>query len=509
MSSDPTSLTSATNTSSSLNQANASATSTSLQIETALRHNQNLQNQIAAKIHKIALLKAQNRQKASRLLASYLKDDEDSKEDDDAFPVKSEKFYKAFAKTLRKGLDKTNPDGTRKQPGMKYQAKTIISKWRYPKDGRWREVYFSDPHHDTPVPNSDVAKREKLTANIPSLDDYKWSAAEVKKLKDAVQSVQSADSNDNDGDIDWSAVYVKFHEGGKVDSASKKTKTQLRLKYLYSASPLINKSKFTKDESLKILELVHLSDGQPKWDEVAVKINNNRTPWQCFSHYQSKLNANENSRMLNALEAELLFKHVADQGPTFCFNYLSARKIAKNVLCHRGEYQTYAMARTAVGVNPLLTVGEWTDEEEMTLCLGMKVYKDVPDLKNSSQVPWICAHIPNRSTSQAREKWDRYLRPDYSNEAFTKSDDEAILEAMQEAGDNFQVSDLYSKFPHRCRLSLRRRWEKLTTPEGLEKMSEVAFISRKAAGHKVVQKNQESLLSPDDFVVRRKRKRKT
>jgi len=256
---------------------------------------------------------------------------------------------------------------------------------------------------------------------------------------------------------------------------------------------------------LKILELVHLSDGQPKWDEVAVKINNNRTPWQCFSHYQSKLNANENSRMLNALEAELLFKHVANQGPTFCFNYPTARKIAQNVLCHRGENQTYAMARTTVGVNPLLTEGEWTVEEEMAVCLGMKVYKDTSDSKTS----WICAHIPNRSASQVREKWDRYLRPDYSNEAFTDSDDEVILEAMQEAGDNFQVSDLHSKFPHRCRLSLRRRWEKLTTSEGLEKMSEVAFISRKAAGRKVVKKNQESLLSPDDFVVRRKRKRKT
>lgn len=147
---------------------------------------------------------------------------------------------------------------------MKYQTKTIISKWRYPKDGRWREVYFSDPHHDMPLPNSDVAKRKKLTASLPSAVDYKWSPAEIKKLKEVVQKVQS----DGDGDIDWSAVHEKFREDN--DSFEKKTRTQLHHKYLYSLSPLTNKSNFTKDESLKIMELVHLGDGQPRWDEVSV-----------------------------------------------------------------------------------------------------------------------------------------------------------------------------------------------------------------------------------------------
>lgn len=119
------------------------------------------------------------------------------------------------------------------------------------------------------------------------------------------------------------------------------------------------------------------------------------------------------------------------------------------------------------------------------------------------------AHIPKRTTRQGNEKWERYLKPDYSNEPYTKNEDEAILKVMEEAGNNFQITDLLSKFPHRSKFSLRKRWEILSTSKGLAKTSEDSFISRKAAAHKVVQKNQAGLLSPDDFVVRPKRKRKS
>lgn len=85
-----------------------------------------------------------------------------------------------------------------------------------------------------------------------------------------------------------------------------------------------------------------------------------------------------------------MLKHIADQGPTFCLSYPAARKIGADVLCHRGEQQTYNTAHTCVGVNPLLAEGEWTDEEEMKLCLGMKVYKDdTDDLQKYSRMPRI------------------------------------------------------------------------------------------------------------------------
>lgn len=96
-------------TKTSLTHANA-PTSTALQIQTALKHNQDLQREIAAKIHKLSLLKMRNRQKASRLIYTRTNDGDSSSTNDHSFQAKPEKFYKEFAKTLRKGLERKNTD---------------------------------------------------------------------------------------------------------------------------------------------------------------------------------------------------------------------------------------------------------------------------------------------------------------------------------------------------------------------------------------------------------------
>jgi hypothetical protein len=129
---------------------------------------------------------------------------------------------------------------------------------------------------------------------------------------------------------------------------------------------------FTKDESMKILEQVHLHNGKPPWHDVAILLN--RTAWQCLLAYQTEL-TNSRSSPWTREEDEVLLKYVAAMGPQWVLTLGSAADLCAHVLPNRSPKQILARANTTL-VNPNFTHGIWSDEEERKLVLCMKVYRD-------------------------------------------------------------------------------------------------------------------------------------
>ena len=116
-----------------------------------------------------------------------------------------------------------------------------------------------------------------------------------------------------------------------------RTSIQCRLAYLNFASSSINKSKFTKKESLKILEWVHKHKDHPPWEKVAQSLETNRTPWQCFQHYQNTLNGKLKTRLWTVEEDELLLKYIAAQGPQYVVNISNAEDISRRFFPDRSS----------------------------------------------------------------------------------------------------------------------------------------------------------------------------
>ena len=137
----------------------------------------------------------------------------------------------------------------------------MIQKWRNPENAKWKTHFFVDPNDSVPPQNEDTKKRSHALKFVPNINDYKWKSAEIDNLLDAIKSCSDSSSASSllPNEIDWK----------KVQSAvPTKSIDQLRLKYFCQVCPKINFKEFSREESLKIIELVHVKGGQPKWEEV-------------------------------------------------------------------------------------------------------------------------------------------------------------------------------------------------------------------------------------------------
>lgn len=82
-------------------------------------------------------------------------------------------------------------------------------------------------------------------------------------------------------------------------------------RWLNLEDPLINHKPWTADEDKKILYIVQ-ENGVNDWNNIAVSVGTNRTPFQCLARYQRSLNASilkrewtkdEDAKLCSAVEA--------------------------------------------------------------------------------------------------------------------------------------------------------------------------------------------------------------
>ena len=233
------------------------STSTQKAIEFALNQNRELQDLIREKILALAQRKAQNRKRSQELMGCLYSSwsMEDFTNSPPFVPLPAS-FYNAFGKKVRKRkIEENVQNGKCQQAGVSLTTKNIMKKWRYPIDGKWKAHYFVDPFDSMPEPNCDAKRSAHIMKSVPNMDDYKWKDFEIESVIKAVDKISRPLTDD-----DWKEIQK---------SVPTKSEDQLKLKYVNDFSPSINKDEFSKDESLKIIQLVYESNGDPKWDEVS------------------------------------------------------------------------------------------------------------------------------------------------------------------------------------------------------------------------------------------------
>lgn len=72
-------------------------------------------------------------------------------------------------------------------------------------------------------------------------------------------------------------------------------------------------------------------------EKATQSLETNRTPWQCFQHYQNSLNGKQNIRSWTVEEDELLSKYIAAHGPQYVFNISNAEDIPRRFFPDRSS----------------------------------------------------------------------------------------------------------------------------------------------------------------------------
>jgi hypothetical protein len=81
-------------------------------------------------------------------------------------------------------------------------------------------------------------------------------------------------------------------------------------------------------------------------------------------------------------------------------------------------------------LNPNLTKGPWTDDEDRKVVELVEKY-------GAKKWSVIAQHLPGRIGKQCRERWHNHLNPHINKSAWTIDEDRKILEAHQSLGNRW------------------------------------------------------------------------
>ena len=401
------------------------------------------------------------------------------------------------------------------------QRRKYLQLHEYNTNRRWNRPFFTDPFGNVPEPNADTVRRRQLEqSNFFFHKSPPWSSKQSKGLEQIVQQqkqrkaqVDQASKNDDDvcqSEMDdndksnkkiraiyrtdqaketdtacsfWDTVATELEEkiptDPKTTTAVPKTAEECRLHYKE-----LQQSKFTKEESMKILEHVHLANpSHPDWQAVAQSLNDDksrgdrsersdRTAWQCFAHYHTHLRPTKVSPWSPQQDCTL-FAYLAAMGPQFVWDMESAAHVAgrlfatsttgREELPPKNNRQLLVRANQSL-LNPNFHSDFWTADDERRLVLCMKIYStmgegddkssnsgdqdadegDDNDESNAQtntaqQIPSSTiinhvakTHFPHRGAANVVAKWTKRMDPSLSWKPFTVKDDEAILQAVRE-----------------------------------------------------------------------------
>ena len=475
-------------------------------LERSIEVNLKLQSQLISKLKDVSVARKENRHKV--LI-----------------------FKKALDQHMKKKFDGNNEDEEEKNASVvsASTSQTRANKmWNCNGDMKWKRRFFVDPEKSIPEPNEDERQRRIWEGDLAS-GTYMhrfvpWSKIELKALEETVEEVRESQQQQKDegegeaedeGEAEAEAeaeaeetetirdAEINFHEVAERIknklSAKKFTPAQMtrhtyslpdgtaknkhiprswmdyRIKYLNSLSPSINKSPFTKNDSLTIIEYLHKNNGNPPWHTLASALQTSRTPFQCFQYAQTKLSHTlqevGNASTFTKDEDELLFKYIAASGPQFVLNQHSATIIAQKLFPKMSHFQICHRAHTSL-INPQFANEKWSETEERTLAMGMKIYND------SENTPAKAAGLlERRSNKMVADKWLRSMIPCYNSQPFSTEEDKALIAAVKKMknknkggdgkGEVFAFASIAKKFPTRNPRWLQNRWVELAKHEDL------------------------------------------
>ena len=368
---------------------------------------------------------------------------------------------------------------------------------------RWNWEFFCDPLGSKPSANIDTKKRRKLEASRSfHHKSPPFSKSEREALKQLFQS-KGDQKKDNDGRtaIDYEAIAQRLLELSKESGDDKSiqnswpTRTAEECK-VYHQHAINCKERFSKEESLKILEEVQISKDKksefPDWHKIAATTslvqNNNRNVWDTYSHYRQKLEkpANWNA---TTKEDRLVTQYAALQGPQYVWDNKQIAQFQSRLLPTVAAKRIQSRSDQTL-LNPKFTTEFWTEEAKRKLVLCMKIYKNDP-----SPILSASTHFSDRSSAQVSHKWTRTLNPAIDTSPLTHEEDLKLREVVQTMPSDQTWPDLAREhFPTRGAYQIYQRWTELaTTREVVSKYATSTLLQ----GIKI--KDQELQFSPEDF----------
>jgi hypothetical protein len=458
-------------------------------LEVALQANRKLQTEVARQLQKIAIQKAENRRLSAQL---------------------TERLVQCWGRIDPRQAPVISCEGPSRKEALELHKnetevlkgwnKSKCGKFKYDPIRRWSRQFFVDPLGSTPKPNQDAEKRRQLEKETFFIHTSSpWSTKLAQVLRECIEELARRNIPSHE-DVNFETVATMMQERSKEDDDSlsiiPKTAQDVRMFYEHS---LEKNQPFTKEESLKILEYTH-ANSDTDWEAVAASLQN-RTPWECFTHFTVKLRHIENS-VWTIEQDQILLKYLAAMGPQFVLDQGGAGHIASRLLPDKTAKHVLGRANVSL-LNPNLDREYWTEPEEKKLTLCMKIYQNAePSALNKAS-----HHFPNRSGPTVASKWNRSLNPDFTWRPLTDEEDLRILEVVRDSGDQGFAEITRNHFPNRYPQQIYDRWVETASEEDIVKKFGTKVLAR-GVKKGLVKREEGALLSPEDFVVQVKKKTK-
>ncbi|KAG1892762.1 Homeodomain-like protein [Suillus subluteus] len=210
--------------------------------------------------------------------------------------------------------------------------------------------------------------------------------------------------------LDWDRI------AEKVSSSSMymRTPRECEIRWLGDQHPCFNHSSWTQDEVTKLKGLVaEYGNEQVDWEAVVDKLGTHRMPLDCMIH-----GTTPKIHLWTPDSDERLLKAVATLGHD---NW-------SVVACQVSEDATPSQCQNRYQrtLDPALKHKAWSDEEDSRLRLAVQAY-------GTSWV-YVASVIPGRHNDQCRDRWNDILNPAVTKGRWTEEEDQDLLTTVQQLG---------------------------------------------------------------------------
>jgi len=236
-----------------------------------------------------------------------------------------------------------------------------------------------------------------------------------------------------------------------------------------------NKYKFSVEEDEKLRKLILEDNGKHQWIEIAEKMN--RTPIECVRR-NLELQGQTKKTKWTEDENKLLNDVVKIHGTN---NWLQISNFFE------GKTSTQCFHHWMKKVNPSISRGKWSHEEDIRLATAYKVYGEGSNAKK--QWNKIGAHIPGRTDIQCRERYCNILDPALKSDSWTESEDVKLLKIVNEVGQKW--AEVAKRVGSRTDNQCWRRWKKLTK---LRKKSKSKEYRKRAKSIQIIESKKPNLV---------------
>ncbi|KAG1780285.1 hypothetical protein EV702DRAFT_771758 [Suillus placidus] len=210
--------------------------------------------------------------------------------------------------------------------------------------------------------------------------------------------------------LDWDRI------AEKVSSSSMYTRTQreCEIRWLGDQHPCFNHGPWTQDEITKLKGLVaEYGNEQVDWEVVVDKLGTHRAPLDCMTHGTTR-----KIHLWTPHSDERLLKAVA------IFGHDNWSVVA----CQVSEDATPSQCQNRYQrtLDPALKHKAWSNEEDSRLRLAVQAY-------GTSWVN-VASAISGRHNDQCRDRWNDILNPVVTKGRWTEEEDQDLLAIVQQLG---------------------------------------------------------------------------